>query len=437
MEAPQGDREPHVPAALHRHGRPRRTARLRLRAATRVTADKRPRRPHPRRRGRVREAKLRRRARRRRSRSRPTPRACGSSFFSYPSGGFAGTRDPNTNAIPVTPSVRLDWRVHRNAPSRPPGDAVGRLAGRPLLPARDDVGRPGRLRAVRSSGRARSASTGSRSSCRRTPGRPTTSATRTATAGATAGTSAARRPRSTCARPYLDFGVPFRFRDWDSGFISWLQQTGKQVDFLSDDDLERVASGDDAAQRLRPRRLPRPRGVRHRARLRRGRALPGPRRQPDLPLGEQLLLEGASARAPTCAGSASGAGSAGPRRSSIGIQYVASNYGESEARVRRGRRGHGAVGVRGDRACERRRRSGATGSRSTRGLRARRRPVSSSLARRAARDRRPRRGDDVLPDERRSARSSRRARSTSRPRSADPAVARLGRTTSGLASERR
>ena len=46
------------------------------------------------------------------------------------------------------------------------------------------------------------------------------------------------------ARPYLDFGVPFRFRDWDLAFIAWLNRTGKQVDFLSDDDLESAGSGD-------------------------------------------------------------------------------------------------------------------------------------------------------------------------------------------------
>jgi hypothetical protein len=44
-------------------------------------------------------------------------------------------------------------------------------------------------------------------------------------------------------RPYLDFGVPYRFRDWDLEFIAWLNRTGKAVDFLSDDDLERFASG--------------------------------------------------------------------------------------------------------------------------------------------------------------------------------------------------
>jgi hypothetical protein len=44
-------------------------------------------------------------------------------------------------------------------------------------------------------------------------------------------------------RPYLDFGVPYRFRDWDLSFISWLKQTGKQVDYISDDDLARVNDG--------------------------------------------------------------------------------------------------------------------------------------------------------------------------------------------------
>jgi N,N-dimethylformamidase beta subunit-like protein len=45
-------------------------------------------------------------------------------------------------------------------------------------------------------------------------------------------------------RPYLDFGVPSRFRDWTLGVISWLKRTGKEVDYLSDDDLARVNTGD-------------------------------------------------------------------------------------------------------------------------------------------------------------------------------------------------
>ena len=49
-------------------------------------------------------------------------------------------------------------------------------------------------------------------------------------------------------RPFLDFGVPFRFRDWDLTFVSWLRKTGKQVDFISDDDLARFRSGDALAR---------------------------------------------------------------------------------------------------------------------------------------------------------------------------------------------
>jgi N,N-dimethylformamidase beta subunit-like protein len=48
-------------------------------------------------------------------------------------------------------------------------------------------------------------------------------------------------------RPFLDFGVPFRFRDWDLDFIAWLNRTGKQVDFLSDDDLAALRTGDQLA----------------------------------------------------------------------------------------------------------------------------------------------------------------------------------------------
>jgi hypothetical protein len=50
-------------------------------------------------------------------------------------------------------------------------------------------------------------------------------------------------------RPFLDFGVPFRFHDWDLEFIAWLNRTGRAVDFLSDDDLELVANGDELARR--------------------------------------------------------------------------------------------------------------------------------------------------------------------------------------------
>ena len=50
-------------------------------------------------------------------------------------------------------------------------------------------------------------------------------------------------------RPFLDFGVPFRFNDWDLEFVAWLNRTGRSVDFLSDDDLGSVSSGQELARR--------------------------------------------------------------------------------------------------------------------------------------------------------------------------------------------
>jgi hypothetical protein len=49
-------------------------------------------------------------------------------------------------------------------------------------------------------------------------------------------------------RPFLDFGVPFRFGDWDLTFIAWLAQTAKKVEFLTDADLDRIANGDELAR---------------------------------------------------------------------------------------------------------------------------------------------------------------------------------------------
>ena len=51
-------------------------------------------------------------------------------------------------------------------------------------------------------------------------------------------------PSVRVARPYLDFGVPFRFRDWDLAFVAWLNRTGRRVDFLADEDVEAAGTGD-------------------------------------------------------------------------------------------------------------------------------------------------------------------------------------------------
>jgi hypothetical protein len=43
-------------------------------------------------------------------------------------------------------------------------------------------------------------------------------------------------------RPFLDRGVPFRFRHYDLPFLHWLTRTGKHVDFLADGDLDRIGN---------------------------------------------------------------------------------------------------------------------------------------------------------------------------------------------------
>jgi len=44
-------------------------------------------------------------------------------------------------------------------------------------------------------------------------------------------------------RPFLDRGVPAHYKYYDEPFLRWLHATGKQVDYLSDAELNRVSSG--------------------------------------------------------------------------------------------------------------------------------------------------------------------------------------------------
>ncbi len=74
-----------------------------------------------------------------------------------------------------------------------------RLAHRPVHGPADDRRRTSRVRTLRAASRPRSARIGNSSSCRPTPGRPTTSTTPTETAGATRGTREARRPSISLA----------------------------------------------------------------------------------------------------------------------------------------------------------------------------------------------------------------------------------------------
>ena len=121
-----------------------------------------------------------------------------------------------------------------------------------------------------------------------------------------------------------------------------------------------------AREGVRPRRLPRPRGVHDRPRVRRAAALPRPGREPAVPVREQPLLEGAPRRAAARARArvarprpARGLARRRPVRRLEPRRAPGAVHGD-------GRVG-GAVGVRRHRPRRRLARSGrATGSRSTR-----------------------------------------------------------------------
>jgi hypothetical protein len=52
-----------------------------------------------------------------------------------------------------------------------------------------------------------------------------------------------RKTTVRLGRPFLNRGVPYNFRRYDLPFLRWLAQTGREVDYLSDGDLESVAGG--------------------------------------------------------------------------------------------------------------------------------------------------------------------------------------------------
>jgi hypothetical protein len=49
-------------------------------------------------------------------------------------------------------------------------------------------------------------------------------------------------------RPFMIHGSPPHYSQYDLLFLRWLARTGKQTDYLTDDDLERVTSGDALAR---------------------------------------------------------------------------------------------------------------------------------------------------------------------------------------------
>jgi hypothetical protein len=58
----------------------------------------------------------------------------------------------------------------------------------------------------------------------------------------------ASRHNVLLGRPYAGNGKPPHYRTQQRGFLRFLVHTGKQVDYLTDEDLERIASGDDLAR---------------------------------------------------------------------------------------------------------------------------------------------------------------------------------------------
>jgi len=164
-------------------------------------------------------------------------------LFSFANLPNPTVRDLRTNGVAVAPAVRLDWSRRRNAPHVVGISAAGiQASGLYLLRVTAGDGRVGYAPLIlrpRALGEHKVA---------------VVLSTNTWQAynfldqngdgwGDSWYVSEANRAVDL-RRPYLDFGDPSRYRDWDLTFISWLKRTGKQVDYLTDDDLQRLGGGD-------------------------------------------------------------------------------------------------------------------------------------------------------------------------------------------------
>ncbi len=168
--------------------------------------------------------------------------------FAYQSPGRPSEQDVHTNGVAKTGPIRIDWSAHRDRPA---------LLG--VVRAGDWPSGLYFVRATASDGRVGYAPFIVRPRVLGTRRVAVVLATNTWAAynfedadGDGWGDSwyvTGRHNSVDLERPFLDFGVPFRFRDWDLEFVAWLNRTSRSVDFLSDDDLDRVASGDELARR--------------------------------------------------------------------------------------------------------------------------------------------------------------------------------------------
>jgi hypothetical protein len=167
--------------------------------------------------------------------------------FAYGGGAFPSIRDTRTSGQAMTAAARVDWRAHRNAPASiefvRPGDWPSGLYFLRISATDGRVGYAPFIVRPRLLGKHRVA---------------VVLATQTWQAYNFADANGdgwgdswyvSGRNRSVdLSRPFLDFGLPFRFHDWDLTFLTWLQQTAKQVDFLSDQDVDAIPSGDELSR---------------------------------------------------------------------------------------------------------------------------------------------------------------------------------------------
>ncbi|MDQ2969090.1 MAG: hypothetical protein M3R37_12320, partial [Actinomycetota bacterium] len=168
--------------------------------------------------------------------------------FAYQSPGRPSEQDVKTSGLAMTGPIRVDWRAHRDRP------ALLRVVRAGDWPSGLYF-----LRAAAADGRVGYAPFIVRPRRLGTNRVAVVLATNTWAAynfadgdGDGWGDSwyVTGRHRSVdLRRPFLDFGVPFRFNDWDLEFVAWLNRTGRVVDFLSDDDLGAVNSGAQLALR--------------------------------------------------------------------------------------------------------------------------------------------------------------------------------------------
>lgn len=164
-------------------------------------------------------------------------------FFGYPGPGSPGELDTETGASAMSPAVTLDWRGHRGAPHVVDfGPSESWPSGLYFLRVTTSDGRVGYAPLVlraRRLGEQRAAvvlptNTWQADNLRDANG----------DGWGDSWTADASLQTVDLRRAYLDAGLPDGFRSGSGAVIAWLTGTEKRVDYLSDDDLAAVSSGD-------------------------------------------------------------------------------------------------------------------------------------------------------------------------------------------------